>query len=70
MKTALFLDIFGRREAFSENRFQPALVRHNGFLLFTVGVANSVLSSKFIQIQVWARGVGCQVSGWLSLFYY
>ena len=28
---------------------QPALVRHDGFLLFTVGDPNNVLSSRFIQ---------------------
>jgi hypothetical protein len=64
------LDIIGRSEAFSEDRFQPALVRYDGFLLFTVGNLNNVLSPRFIQNQVWARGVGCQVSGQLSLFYH
>ena len=29
--------------------FQPALVRYNGFYLFTVGDRNNILSSKFIQ---------------------
>jgi len=28
----------------------------DGFLLFTVGDPNNVLSSRFIQSQVWARG--------------
>jgi hypothetical protein len=30
-------------------RFQPALVRYDGFLLFAVGDPNNVLSSRFIQ---------------------
>ena len=39
----LFLFLFLRL------RFQPALVRYDGFLLFTVGDPNKVLSSRFIQ---------------------
>jgi hypothetical protein len=34
------LDIIRRIEAFSEKRIQPALVRYDGFLLFTVGNPN------------------------------
>jgi hypothetical protein len=55
-KQVFFLDIIGRSGDISENRFQPALVRHDGFLLFTVGNPNNVLSSRFIQSQVWAGG--------------
>jgi len=45
---------------FSGFRFRPALVRYDGLLLFTVGGPNNVLSSRFIQGWVWARGVRCQ----------
>jgi hypothetical protein len=43
--------------------FQPALVRNDLFMLFAVKDPNNVLSYRFIQSRVWARGVGCQVSG-------
>ena len=49
--------------------FQPALVRYDGFLLYTIGDPNNVLTSRFMQNSVWARGVrtnegfSVQVSG-------
>jgi hypothetical protein len=46
----------------SKIEVQPALVRHDGFSLFTAGDPNNVLSSRFIQRSVWARGVSVQVS--------
>jgi hypothetical protein len=38
-------------------RFRPALVRYDGFSLFAAKDPNIVLSSRFIQGSVWARGV-------------
>ena len=36
---------------------QPARVRDDGFSLFTGRDPNNVLSSRFIQSWIWARGV-------------
>ncbi len=40
----------GTPETHTRRRFQPALVRYDGKLLFNVGDSNNVLSSRFIQI--------------------
>jgi hypothetical protein len=45
------LDIIGRGKAFSEHRFQPAMVRHDGFFLLTVGdpIMDTSLQSKALK---------------------